>query len=69
MIASGTPEDVARTEGSYTGQYLKELLARTGSSPDGKRNGWCGRLVAPINLFYISCYMWLEVYERITSNG
>ena len=26
VIASGTPEDVARTEGSYTGQYLKELL-------------------------------------------
>ena len=26
VIASGTPEDVARTEGGYTGQYLKELL-------------------------------------------
>lgn len=26
VIAAGTPEEVARTEGSYTGQYLKELL-------------------------------------------
>ena len=26
VIVSGTPEEVARTEGSYTGQYLKELL-------------------------------------------
>lgn len=33
VIASGTPEDVARTEGSYTGQYLKELLGADGSSP------------------------------------
>jgi hypothetical protein len=24
----GTPEEVAATKGSYTGQYLKELLKR-----------------------------------------
>ena len=26
LIAAGTPEDVALHEGSYTGQYLRELL-------------------------------------------
>ena len=26
IIASGTPEEVAETEGSYTGQYLKKIL-------------------------------------------
>lgn len=26
VVAEGTPEDVARTEGSYTGEYLRELL-------------------------------------------
>ena len=26
VVASGTPEEVARTEGSYTGQYLKRCL-------------------------------------------
>jgi excinuclease ABC subunit A len=28
VVAKGTPEEVAQTEGSYTGQYLKRLLAR-----------------------------------------
>lgn len=28
VVASGTPEDVAATPGSYTGEFLKELLAR-----------------------------------------
>ncbi|WP_336327509.1 excinuclease ABC subunit UvrA [Halovenus sp. HT40] len=26
IVASGTPEEVARTEGSYTGEYLRDLL-------------------------------------------
>ena len=30
IIATGTPETVAATAGSYTGQYLKPLLKRTG---------------------------------------
>ena len=42
VIASGTPEDVARTEGSYTGQYLKELLGADRLLTRLKRNGWCG---------------------------
>ena len=29
IIAQGTPEQVAATEGSYTGQYLKKLLNDT----------------------------------------
>ena len=28
IVATGTPEDVANMEGSYTGQYLKKVLAR-----------------------------------------
>ncbi len=30
LVAEGTPEDVALCEGSYTGQYLKELLKIVG---------------------------------------
>ena len=26
IVAQGTPEQVAQTEGSYTGQYLKKVL-------------------------------------------
>ncbi len=26
IVAQGTPEEVARAEGSYTGQYLKSLV-------------------------------------------
>ena len=28
VVATGTPEQVADTPASYTGQYLKKLLAR-----------------------------------------
>ena len=28
VVAEGTPEDVAEVEGSYTGQYLRPMLAR-----------------------------------------
>lgn len=28
--AEGTPADVAAVEGSYTGQYLKPMLAKSG---------------------------------------
>ena len=38
LIASGTPEQVAEMEHSYTGQYLKELLNReNGAKPKPKR--------------------------------
>jgi excinuclease ABC subunit A len=30
VVATGTPEDVAKVEASYTGKYLRELLARRG---------------------------------------
>jgi excinuclease ABC subunit A len=30
IIAEGTPEDVAKNERSYTGQYLKDVLAKSG---------------------------------------
>jgi excinuclease ABC subunit A len=36
VVAEGTPEDVARVKESYTGQYLRELLARR-PSLRGKR--------------------------------
>ena len=33
IVAQGTPEDVAATERSYTGQYLKGMLAKAGAAP------------------------------------
>ncbi len=35
IVAEGTPEQVAQTDGSYTGKFLRELLPRF----DGKHNG------------------------------
>ena len=32
IVASGTPEEVVKVKGSYTGQYLNKILTR-----DGKR--------------------------------
>jgi excinuclease ABC subunit A len=31
IVAVGTPEDVAKSKASYTGQFLRELLARRGA--------------------------------------
>ena len=35
IVAAGTPEDVARTRGSYTGRYLKEMLGRRAGRAGG----------------------------------
>ena len=32
IVAEGRPEDVAKTKGSYTGIYLKDILARSGKT-------------------------------------
>ncbi len=37
IVAEGTPEDVAKVKESYTGKYLKELLARRGGAAQEKR--------------------------------
>jgi excinuclease ABC subunit A len=37
VVAVGTPEEVARVKESYTGQYLRELLARRPAGRGGKR--------------------------------
>jgi excinuclease ABC subunit A len=34
IVAEGTPEDVARVPESYTGQFLKPILAKAGRLPD-----------------------------------
>ncbi len=42
IVAAGTPEDVAKVKESYTGRYLKQLLARrpiTGAGPVTKAKG------------------------------
>jgi excinuclease ABC subunit A len=40
IVAVGTPEEVAQIEGSYTGQYLKQLLkTRHRAAPGKKANG------------------------------
>jgi excinuclease ABC subunit A len=33
IVAEGTPEQVAKAEGSYTGRYLAPLLARSKKAP------------------------------------
>jgi excinuclease ABC subunit A len=38
IVAEGTPEDVARVDGSYTGQFLRAVLA-PGSGQRARRNG------------------------------
>jgi len=30
VVATGTPEQVAQVEGSYTGRFLREILSRAG---------------------------------------
>ncbi|MGQ9426307.1 excinuclease ABC subunit UvrA [Gilvimarinus sp. F26214L] len=39
IIATGTPEDVAKLKHSHTGRFLKPLLARHKSATKAKRNG------------------------------
>jgi excinuclease ABC subunit A len=40
VVAQGTPEQVAETEGSFTGKYLREVLAgRKGATGTGKAKG------------------------------
>jgi len=34
IVAEGTPEDVARVPESFTGQFLKPILARAGKLPE-----------------------------------
>jgi len=36
IVAAGTPEDVAATKGSYTGEFLKPILAKASSKPTRK---------------------------------
>ena len=37
IVAAGTPEQIAATKGSYTGQFLKPVLARGSASKRKKR--------------------------------
>ena len=37
IVAAGTPEDIARAKGSYTGAFLKPVLARRGAEPGKKK--------------------------------
>jgi excinuclease ABC subunit A len=39
IVAEGTPEDVAKVKESYTGRYLKDLLARRPLAPSGRLPG------------------------------
>ncbi|MBV8760207.1 MAG: excinuclease ABC subunit UvrA [Deltaproteobacteria bacterium] len=43
IIATGTPEDVARIARSYTGQHVKPLLERARRAPAGTSGGGNGR--------------------------
>jgi excinuclease ABC subunit A len=37
IVAAGTPEDVVREKRSYTGQFLKPVLARRGAERGKKK--------------------------------
>jgi excinuclease ABC subunit A len=37
IVAAGTPEEIVREKRSYTGQFLKPVLARGAQSPGGRR--------------------------------
>jgi excinuclease ABC subunit A len=37
IVAAGTPEDIAREKRSYTGAFLKPVLARGGENAGGRR--------------------------------
>jgi excinuclease ABC subunit A len=37
IVAAGTPEDIAAAKGSYTGAFLKPVLARAAASKRKKR--------------------------------
>jgi excinuclease ABC subunit A len=36
IVAAGSPEDVVKVKESYTGQYLKPVLARNKAAPSGR---------------------------------
>jgi excinuclease ABC subunit A len=46
LVAEGTPEDVARNASSYTGQFLKEILAGRAAKPSAKTSS-AGRTRKP----------------------
>ncbi|MCA8896503.1 MAG: hypothetical protein KDA48_14690, partial [Amphiplicatus sp.] len=37
IVAAGTPEDVAKVAGSYTGKFLKPILAKTKTTSTAKK--------------------------------
>jgi len=37
IVATGTPEDVAKTKGSYTGEFLKPILEKKKTNPAAKK--------------------------------
>src|SRR2546422_907324 len=39
IVAEGTPEQIAQTDGSYTGKFLRELLPRFDGKHTGRRTG------------------------------
>ena len=39
IVAEGTPEQIAQTDGSYTGKFLRELLPRFDGKHTGRRMG------------------------------
>jgi excinuclease UvrABC ATPase subunit len=36
VIATGTPEDVAKVEGSYTGRFLRKVFSKAEKQKEGK---------------------------------
>ena len=51
IVASGTPEDIVREKRSYTGAFLKPVLAR--GSARGKRQGSASRRRSELTHFRV----------------
>ncbi|MCK4682028.1 excinuclease ABC subunit UvrA, partial [Candidatus Bipolaricaulota bacterium] len=47
VIAAGIPEEVARTPGSYTGEYLTDILRERGGPGDAETRGWHEPRISP----------------------
>src|SRR5262249_36830922 len=63
IVAAGTPEDVVREKRSYTGAFLKPVLARRAAGTEGGRRGK-GRVEAAEGTFLPEGIKRLEELHR-----
>ena len=62
IVATGTPETIAKVEGSHTGRYLKDMLKTRGSRPNRRAQVRQGSLTSSekievLSIFPIKSYL------------